>query len=81
LSNINKAYNKIDWGGRGEFYTGFLWGILRERDHLEDPDVDGRIILRWVLRKWVGGMDWIDLAEDRDRWRALVSTVMNFGVP
>jgi hypothetical protein len=27
------------------------------------------------------GMDWIDLAEDRDRWRALVNTVMNFGDP
>jgi len=42
-------------------YTRFLWGNLRERDHLEDPAVDGRITLRWVLRKWKGvgggGMD------------------------
>ena len=46
-------------GGGGEWRTGFWWGNLRERDHLGDPDVDRRIILRWVFRKWVGGMDWI----------------------
>ena len=46
----------------------FWWGNLRERDHLEDPDVDGRIILRWFIRKWDGGIDWINLAQDRDKW-------------
>jgi len=57
--------------------TGFWWGTLRERDHLEDPVVDGRIILIWIFRKWGGGMDWIDLARDRDMWRALVNAVMS----
>jgi len=37
--------------GRGQAYTGVWWGNLRERDHLGDPGVDGRIILRWIFRK------------------------------
>jgi len=62
-------------------YTGFWWGKLRERDHVEDPGLDERIILRWSFRKWDGAMDWIDLAQDRDRWRTLVNAVMNLGIP
>jgi hypothetical protein len=48
---------------------------------LEDPDVDGRIILRWIFRKWDGGVDGIDLDQNKDRWRAFVKAVMNFRVP
>jgi len=59
--------------GGGEANTGFWWGNLRERDHLGDPGVDGRIILIWIFRKSnVRVMDWIELAQDGDRWRALV---------
>jgi hypothetical protein len=47
----------------------------------QDPGVDGRIILRCIFRKWGGGMDWIYMAEDRDRWRAVVNAVMNFLIP
>jgi len=42
--------------GRGEAYTVFWWGNLRERDHLGDPGVDWRIILRWIFRRWVVGL-------------------------
>jgi len=51
------------YGGRGEVYTEFWWEILRERDHLGEPGVDGRIILRWIFRKWdvraVTGLSWL----------------------
>jgi hypothetical protein len=51
-------------------------------DHLVDPGVDGRIILRSIFKKWdVGVMYWIDLAQDRDRWRALVNATINLRVP
>ena len=35
----------------GEVYTGLSRGNLRERDHLEDPGIVGRLILRWIVRK------------------------------
>jgi len=47
-------------------HTGFWWGNLRKRDYLVDPDVNERIIIRWIFRKWDGGMDWIDVTQDRD---------------
>ena len=39
---------------REEVYKGFWWGYVRERDNLVDPGVNGRIILRWISRKWNG---------------------------
>jgi hypothetical protein len=52
------------------------------RDHKENPKVCGRIILKWSLERYDGGgMDWINLAQDRDQWRALVNTIMNLQAP
>ena len=47
------------WGW-GEVCTGFWWGNRKETDHWGDPDVDGRIILRLIFRKWEGvvGIGW-----------------------
>jgi hypothetical protein len=59
-------------------YIGFLWKSQKERDHEEDLLVGGRIILR--QKRW-SGVDWIDLSQDRDQWRALVITAMNLRVP
>ena len=62
-------------------YTGFWWGKLRSRAHLENPGVDGRIILRWIFQEVrCGGVNWIELAQDRDRWRDLVNAVVNLRI-
>jgi hypothetical protein len=65
--------------GREEAYTGFSWGNLKERGHLGDPGVDGRKNGSSGIGMW--GVDWIELAQDRDRWRVLVNAVMNLRVP
>jgi hypothetical protein len=42
------------WGKR-EVHTGFWWGDLKEGDNLGEPDVDGRMTLKWIFKKWDGG--------------------------
>ena len=62
-------------------YTGYWWGNLRERD-------PGRPRRRWEdnikmdpQEVGCGGMDWIELTQDRDMWRAFVNSVMKLQVP
>jgi hypothetical protein len=47
---------------------------------LEDQGVDGRMGSEWILGRLAGGIEWVQLVQDRDRWRALVNTVMNLRV-
>jgi hypothetical protein len=54
-------------GDRRNAYR-FWWGNLREEDHLEDPGIDERIILKHrSLKSGMAGMDWIDPPQDRDK--------------
>ena len=65
---------------RGEAYTGFWWGKLRERDNLGNPGVDGRIILRWTLRKWDFGVwtgsSWLRIETEADTFIAVMNLLV-----
>jgi hypothetical protein len=61
-------------------YTGFWWGDLKERDYFKDSGAGERILKR-ILKKRDGTINCSDLAQDRDKWRALVNAVMNTRVP
>jgi len=63
---------------------GSWWGNRRKRDHWGDLGVDGWIILGRISGRWdvgCGHVEWIGLAQDRERWLTLVSAVMNLRVP
>jgi hypothetical protein len=63
-------------------YTGFWWGNLREKKPLERPRHrwEGNIKMD-IQEVGCGGMDCVCLAQDRDRWAALVNVAMNLQVP
>jgi hypothetical protein len=53
--------------GGGEVRTGFWWGNLRERAHFENSVLEGKVILRWIFRKWDGwvwtGLIWLRIGK------------------
>jgi hypothetical protein len=65
---------------RREKCTRFWWENPKERDHLEDQGVGERMESEWMLGSLAWGVEWIRLTQDRDRWRAVVSAVMNLRV-
>jgi hypothetical protein len=62
-------------------HIGYWWESQKERTHLEEQAVSGCIILKWIIETRWGSMNWIDMGQDRDRWRALAYTVMNLRFP
>jgi len=67
--------------GGGKVHREFWLRNLRERDHLEERSIEGTIILIWIFKKWDGSMDWIDLAQNRERSRSSVKAVINCRFP
>jgi hypothetical protein len=63
---------------RGEVHVEFWEGNLKERDHFEDPGINWRVLFS---KNSMGRcIDWIDLAEDRERWWVLVKMDINLHV-
>jgi hypothetical protein len=67
------------WAGI-EKYRRFWLESPKERDHSEDRGVDGRLGSECILGRLAGGVDWIRLVQDKDRYGAVVNAVMNFQV-
>jgi hypothetical protein len=64
----------------GRYVKRFGLENEKARDSLENLSVDGRIMLKRIFEKWNGVIDWIDVAQDMDRERAVVDVVMNIRV-
>jgi hypothetical protein len=58
---------------------GYWWESQKETDHWEEKDVGGWTILKQIIGR--DDVDWIDMAQDRDQWKALVNTPLHLRVP
>jgi hypothetical protein len=68
--------------GEGRNVYRVLMGKPEGKKHLRDQGVDGRMGSKWTLWRLVGegGVEWIHVANDRDRWRPVVNAVTKFWV-
>jgi len=56
------------YGREEKFIQGFV-GETSGKETTSKTDIVGAIILKWLFKKWDGGKDWIDVAQDREWWR------------
>jgi hypothetical protein len=63
-------------GTRRQIHVRFWRGNLKIRDQLEDLEKDGRIILKYIVRK----VDWVRLAQSRHEWLPLANKIINVRV-
>jgi hypothetical protein len=68
-----------EYDRQGVWHKWKLHRYIIERGHLKNLGIDN--IKTEIQEGGSGGMDWIDLAEDRDRWRTFVNVVTNHQVP
>ena len=66
---------------REEVHTEFWWGKMKKRDLLEDLGIDGRIIKNYLQETGWRIVEWINLDQDRNRWRIVVKKVLSLSVP
>jgi len=80
-------WRRMRWGHvarmeRKEVYIGFWWGNLKAKRPLKRPRHRWQDNIKMDLQEvGCGGMDWIELVQDMDRWQILVNAVMNLRVP
>jgi len=93
MHSLRKSFNfcsgqriNLQWRS----YVLFSYALCKEERCIQDFGgetrgkeirLDGRIILKWIFRKWDWDIDWIDLAQNKGRWLAHVNVVMNLRYP
>ena len=65
---------RVMWHVCGYLYTWFRWGNLRVGGHLKDLGVEGRVVLTCEFKQiYLMGVDWIDLAQDKEKFQNLLT--------